>query len=79
MNGKETKAPSEHDLPPQDQIGFIMQEVGTPGGNDSEIPRLIELRTIVAKENCSAEEIDAALKEAWEILKRKENGTTGYH
>lgn len=71
MNGKEIKAPNEHDLPARDQVEFIMQEVGVPGANDSEMPRLVELRTIVNRENCSAEESAAALKEAWEIWARK--------
>ena len=44
MNGKEIKAPNEHDLPARDQVEFIMQEVGVPGANDSEMPRLKELK-----------------------------------
>jgi hypothetical protein len=71
MNEKERMARSDHDLPPQDQIGLIIQEVGQLGANDAEIPRLKELEALVIGENRSAEEVAVALKEAWEIWERK--------
>ena len=78
MNEQKIEAQNEHQLSPQDQIGYLMEMVGKPGNNDSELSRLKELETIVRSKDSSSEEVAVAIEKAWNIYKEKLAGVAGW-